>query len=54
MCAESDSDDSDQRPTRRRRVDIAQADDMSEGQVCAQHVAAGENYAYFSVCVLFL
>lgn len=29
---ESDSDDSDHRPARRRRVEAAQADDMSEGQ----------------------
>ena len=38
--AESDSDDSDHRPARRRRVEAAQADDASEGQVCrcgAQH-----------------
>ena len=38
--AESDSDDSDHRPARRRRIEAAQADDASEGQVCgcgAQH-----------------
>lgn len=39
-CAESDSEDSDHRPARRRRIEAAQADDASEGQVCgcgAQH-----------------
>ena len=31
--AESDSDDSDRRPARRRRVEAAQADDMDEDEV---------------------
>lgn len=39
-CAESDSEESDHRPARRRRIEAAQADDASEGQVCdAQHAA---------------
>ena len=32
--AESDSDESDRRPARRRRVEAAQADDMDEDEVC--------------------
>lgn len=35
VCAESDSDESDRRPARRRRVEAAQADDMDDDEVCS-------------------
>ena len=36
VCAESDSDDSDHGPARRRRLEAAHADDSSESQVCGR------------------
>ena len=37
--AESDSDESDRRPARRRRVEAAQADDMDEDEVLQKHLS---------------
>lgn len=49
-CTGSDSDDSDQRPARRRRVEAAQADDMSEGQVCGCDAWYATQSLYVNLC----
>ena len=50
-CAESDSDDSDHRPARRRRVEAAQADNASEGQVCACDAWHATQSHYTGLCM---
>lgn len=50
VCTGSDSDDSDHRPARRRRVEAAQADDMSEGQVCGCDAWHSTQRLYVTLC----